>query len=77
MVRLFVRHPVRDYAAWRQAYDDFDQERRSMGVVGHAVVRTLIARVGSDHAEIEIVPEALGGLLRPAFEPTPPRRTLH
>jgi hypothetical protein len=41
MVRLFVRHPVRDYAAWRQAYDDFDQERRSVGVVGHAVFQTV------------------------------------
>ena len=41
MVRLFVRHPVRDYAAWRKAYDDFDEERRSMGVIGHAVFQTV------------------------------------
>lgn len=37
MVRLFVR----DYAAWRKAYDDFDQERRSMGVVGDAVFQSV------------------------------------
>lgn len=41
MVRLFVRHPVNDYGAWRKAYDDFDQERRSMGVVGHAVFQSV------------------------------------
>jgi hypothetical protein len=41
MVRLFVRHPVRDFAAWRKAYDEFDDERRSMGVIDHAVFRSL------------------------------------
>lgn len=37
MVRLFVRHAVNDYAQWKKAYDEFDQERRGMGVVDHAV----------------------------------------
>ena len=37
MIRLFARHPVRDYATWRKAYDDFDAERRTFGVRGHAV----------------------------------------
>jgi len=37
MVRLFVRHSVSDYAAWKQAYDAFDAERRGMGVRGDAV----------------------------------------
>jgi len=37
MVRLFVRHSVSDYGAWRAAYDDFDAERSGMGVRGHAV----------------------------------------
>ena len=32
MVRLFVRHPVRDYSVWRQAYDAFDEERGGFGV---------------------------------------------
>jgi hypothetical protein len=36
MVRLFVRHPVSDFAHWKKAYDSFDAERREMGVVGHA-----------------------------------------
>ncbi len=37
MVRLFVRHPVANYAAWRKAYDEFDAQRRTMGVTAHAV----------------------------------------
>lgn len=37
MVRMFVRHPVQDFATWKQAYDDFDSERSSMGVRDHAV----------------------------------------
>jgi hypothetical protein len=37
MIRMFVRHKVNDYAAWRKAYDDFDATRNSMGVKGHAV----------------------------------------
>jgi hypothetical protein len=41
MVRLFVRHPVADYAAWRRVYDEFDAERRPMGVTGHAVYQSL------------------------------------
>jgi hypothetical protein len=41
MVRLFVRHQVADYDPWRAAYDDFDKERRSMGVVGDAVYRSV------------------------------------
>ncbi len=41
MVRLFVRHPVADYAAWRRVYDEFGVERRPMGVTGHAVYQSL------------------------------------
>ncbi len=41
MVRLFVRHPVADYAAWRKVYDEFDVERGPMGVTGHAVYQSL------------------------------------
>lgn len=37
MIRMFVRHTVQDYGAWRKAYDGFDGERRTMGVTGHAV----------------------------------------
>ena len=41
MVRLFIRHNVEDYQAWRKAYDEFDQQRRSMGVSGDAVFRSI------------------------------------
>ena len=35
MATLFVRHDVADVATWKKAYDDFDDERASMGVTGH------------------------------------------
>lgn len=41
MVRLFVRHPVSDFAAWKQAYDRFNDERATMGVVDHEVFQAL------------------------------------
>ena len=41
MVRLFVRHNVADYQAWRQGYDDFDDQRRSMGVKDDAVYQSI------------------------------------
>lgn len=41
MISLFVRHPVADYATWRKHYDDFDEERRRMGVTGHAVYQAV------------------------------------
>jgi len=37
MARLFVRHEVADFTTWKRAYDDFDQERRGLGVVGDGV----------------------------------------
>lgn len=37
MATLFVRHDVSNYDHWKKAYDDFDEERQSMGVTGHAV----------------------------------------
>jgi hypothetical protein len=37
MATLFVRHTVADYDAWRKVYDEFDAERRSMGVSSHGV----------------------------------------
>jgi opacity protein-like surface antigen len=36
-VRMYVRHDVADYAAWRKVYDGFDTERRGLGVTGDAV----------------------------------------
>lgn len=41
MVRMFVRHPVRDFDAWKVVYDGFDEERREKGGVrGDAVFRS-------------------------------------
>ena len=37
MVRMFLRHQVADYPAWRSVYDSIDETRASMGVTGHAV----------------------------------------
>jgi hypothetical protein len=37
MIRMFARHQVSDYGKWRKAYDDFDGERKKMGVTGAAV----------------------------------------
>ncbi len=31
MVRVYIRHLVKDYGPWRAAYDAFDEERRGMG----------------------------------------------
>jgi len=39
MFRLFVRHKVNDYAAWRKVYDTFDSTRIKLGAKGHAVYR--------------------------------------
>lgn len=41
MVRLFIRHDVADYDAWRQVYDEFDATRRGMGVTGDAVFQSI------------------------------------
>lgn len=41
MIRLFVRHPVEDFSAWKDVYDGFDQERRGMGVQGHGVFQSV------------------------------------
>ena len=41
MVRIFIRHDVSDYPAWRKVYDDFDATRRSMGVTGDEVYQNL------------------------------------
>lgn len=37
MATMFVRHTVADYAAWRKGYDEFDAQRRSMGVTSDGV----------------------------------------
>ncbi|MGD8684918.1 MAG: cyclase [Chloroflexota bacterium] len=39
MVRMFARHQVADYGAWRKVYDSF--ERETLGVRQHAVYRNV------------------------------------
>jgi len=41
MVRVYVRHQVSDYRAWRDTYDDFTPTAASMGRTGEAVYRAL------------------------------------
>jgi hypothetical protein len=41
MVRIFVRHDVRDYAIWRKGYDAFDAERTRLGVKAQAVFQSV------------------------------------
>ncbi len=38
---MIVRHQVRDYGAWRKAYDQFDKTRKRLGILGHAVNQVL------------------------------------
>jgi quinol monooxygenase YgiN len=38
---LIIRHEVRDYAVWRQAFDGHGDARRKAGVLGHAVSRSV------------------------------------
>jgi hypothetical protein len=39
MVRLFVRHRVRNFAEWKRGYDAFDAARKALGVKGAAFFR--------------------------------------
>jgi quinol monooxygenase YgiN len=39
MATLFVRHDVADFDTWKKAYDAFDDERQSLGVIGQGVYR--------------------------------------
>lgn len=41
MIRVFIRHPVNDYTAWKKAYDDFADESKAMGVVNDAVYQSV------------------------------------
>jgi hypothetical protein len=41
MVRMFARHRVSDYAAWREVYDSIDADRRDAGVTDDAVFRSV------------------------------------
>ncbi len=41
MVRVYVRHQVADYSAWRKVYDDFKPTAASLGLTGEAVYQAL------------------------------------
>ena len=41
MVRLFVRHNVDDYSAWRRVYGEFEPQHKAMGVTAHAVFQSV------------------------------------
>ena len=41
MVRVFVRHNVEDYDAWRNVYEEFDPDRVLMGVKGDGVFQSV------------------------------------
>lgn len=41
MVRMFVRHQVADYGAWRAVYDGLDPARIEMGASGHEVFQAI------------------------------------
>ena len=41
MVRWFVHHRVRDYAAWREVYDGFADVQKAGGVRAQAVFRSV------------------------------------
>jgi quinol monooxygenase YgiN len=41
MVRMFIRHNIADYGAWREGYDAFDAMRSSMGVTANAVYQSV------------------------------------
>ena len=38
---LIIRHEVRDYAAWKRAFDGQANARSNAGVIGHAVSRSV------------------------------------
>ena len=44
MVRMFVRHQVADYSAWRATYDSIERERNELGVTAHAVFQSVADR---------------------------------
>jgi hypothetical protein len=40
-VRMFIKHEVTDYPAWRKAYNDFDKQRRKLGALRAAVYQSV------------------------------------
>jgi hypothetical protein len=40
-MRMYIHHEVKDYAAWRKAYDAFDGTRKILGVTAQTVYRSV------------------------------------
>jgi len=40
-VRMYIRHEVTDYAAWRKIYDGFDATRQKLGVTAQSVHQSI------------------------------------
>lgn len=40
-VRVFVRHEIGDYAAWRKLYDGNEPMRKKMGVIAQQIYRSV------------------------------------
>jgi len=73
MATMFVRHAVRDYRAWRKAYDELAAFQRDNGVLGQAVYQSSEdpndVTVMHDFATVEIAREfAKRDELRQAME---------
>lgn len=41
MATMFVRHRVKDFGAWKRAYDDFRETQRRLGVTSETVYQAL------------------------------------
>ena len=75
MVRLFIRRNVADYDAWRKVYDEFDEERRPLGVTADAVFQSVDDPndvtvwhdfAGTDEARAFVASEALRNAMQQA-----------
>jgi quinol monooxygenase YgiN len=50
MAKLYVHHKIKDYSAWRKAFDDMTTQRTNFGCTGHQVFQS-----PSDPLEITIL----------------------
>lgn len=41
MTTIYVRHPIRDYPRWRQAFDEHEPKRREYGITVRRVQRNV------------------------------------
>jgi len=57
MVRMFIRHRVRDFESWKEVYDELSEERRARGARESAVYRSTddpcVVTVWSDFDDLD------------------------